>query len=147
MTNHIPNDLSYLSDAEFNSLSPQGEHAPGPEPLSPAAHAIHDAYWNEPDDGYENTALAACLRAVSEQLVPKVYLPERFYAGEDFEEYARQMTRQHLLAIADELDGYPDDKLTYEELEEMEQGISAYYDSLALQHPGKCVFHTDEPPL
>jgi hypothetical protein len=30
MTNHIPNDLSRLSDAEFNSLCPQGEHAPGP---------------------------------------------------------------------------------------------------------------------
>ena len=115
--------------------------------LSPAAQAIHDAYWNEPDDGYENTALAACLRAVAEQLVPQVYLPERFYSGEDFEEYARQMTRQHLLAIADELDGYPDDKLTYEELAEMEQGISSYYDSLALQHPGKCVFHADEPNL
>jgi hypothetical protein len=40
MTNHIPNDLSHLSDAEFNSLCPQGEHAPGPEPLSPAAQAV-----------------------------------------------------------------------------------------------------------
>ena len=37
MTNHIPNDLSHLSNAEFNSLCPQGEHAPGPEPLSSAA--------------------------------------------------------------------------------------------------------------
>jgi hypothetical protein len=34
-----------------------------------------------------------------------MYVPERFYSGEDFEEYARQMTRQHLLAIADELEG------------------------------------------
>jgi hypothetical protein len=49
--------------------------------------------------------MAAALRAVAEQLVPQVYLPERFYSGEDFEEYARQMTRQHLLAIADELEG------------------------------------------
>jgi hypothetical protein len=40
MTNHIPNDLSHLSEAEFNSLCPQGEHAPGPEPLSPAAQAV-----------------------------------------------------------------------------------------------------------
>jgi hypothetical protein len=30
MTDHIPNDLSHLSDAEFNALCPQGEHAPGP---------------------------------------------------------------------------------------------------------------------
>ena len=47
----------------------------------------------------------AALRAVAEQLVPQMYVPERFYSGEDFEEYARQMTRQHLLAIADELEG------------------------------------------
>jgi hypothetical protein len=30
MTDHIPNDLSHLSEEEFNSLCPQGEHAPGP---------------------------------------------------------------------------------------------------------------------
>ena len=29
MTDHLPNDLSHLSDAEFNALCPQGEHAPG----------------------------------------------------------------------------------------------------------------------
>jgi hypothetical protein len=29
MTDHIPNDLSHLSEAEFNALCPQGEHAPG----------------------------------------------------------------------------------------------------------------------
>ena len=26
-----------------NSLCPQGKHAPGPEPLSPAAEALHSA--------------------------------------------------------------------------------------------------------
>jgi hypothetical protein len=39
MTDHIPNDLSHLSEEEFNSLCPQGEHAPGPalaeQPLGP----------------------------------------------------------------------------------------------------------------
>jgi len=30
MTNHVPNDLSHLSEEEFNSLCPQGKHAPGP---------------------------------------------------------------------------------------------------------------------
>jgi hypothetical protein len=30
MTAHQPNDLSHLSEEEFNSLCPQGEHAPGP---------------------------------------------------------------------------------------------------------------------
>ena len=105
MTDHVPNDLSHLSDAEFNSLCPQGEHAPGPEPLSPAAQAVLDAYWDDaPLESGARCGLAAAIRAVAEQLVPQVYLPERFYSGEDYEEYARQMTRQHLLAIADELE-------------------------------------------
>jgi hypothetical protein len=79
--------------------------------LSPAAQAIFWAFnskfsWIEDGvPGPQFKAIAAALRAVAEQLVPQVYLPERFYSGEDFEEYARQMTRQHLLAIADELDG------------------------------------------
>ena len=30
MTDHVPNDLSHLSEEEFNSLCPQGEHAPVP---------------------------------------------------------------------------------------------------------------------
>jgi hypothetical protein len=72
--------------------------------LSPAAQAVRKAYYST-DDDLAGPALAAALRAVAEQLVPQVYLPERFYSGEDFEEYARQMTRQHLLAIADELEG------------------------------------------
>jgi hypothetical protein len=109
--------------------------------LSPAAQVIHDAYWNEPDDGYENTSLAACLRAAANALVPaKFYLTHR-----DRTVWETQLNLRHdLLAIADELDGYPDDKLTCEELVELEKGIATYYDSLALQHPGKCVFHGDE---
>ena len=43
MTDLSPNDLSHLSDEEFNALCPQGEHAPGPEPLSPAAQAVDHA--------------------------------------------------------------------------------------------------------
>ena len=74
--------------------------------LSPAAQAVLDAYWDDaPLESGARCGLAAAFRAVADQLVPQVYLPERFYSGEDFEEYARQMTRQHLLAIADELDG------------------------------------------
>ena len=34
-TDLSPNDLSHLSDEEFIALCPQGEHAPGPEPLRP----------------------------------------------------------------------------------------------------------------
>ena len=73
MTNHIPNDLSHLSDAEFNALCPQGEHAPGPQPLSPGAQAVLDAFNNrglssrEWHDGKAaSLKLAAALRAVSE---------------------------------------------------------------------------------
>ena len=79
--------------------------------LSPAAQAVFHAFNSKFDwieDGVpvpQFNAIAAALRAAAEQLVPQVYLPERFYSGEDFEEYARQMTRQHLLAIADELEG------------------------------------------
>jgi hypothetical protein len=49
MTDLTPNDLSHLSDEEFMSLCPQGEHAPGAEPLSPAAQAVLDAFRAVPD--------------------------------------------------------------------------------------------------
>ena len=42
MTDLTPTDLSHLSDEEFIALCPQGYHAPGPEPLSPAAEAMLD---------------------------------------------------------------------------------------------------------
>ena len=75
--------------------------------LSPAAQAILAAaqHYEINPECYSRQIAAAALRAAAEQLVPQVYLPERFYSGEDFEEYARQMIRQHLLAIADELEG------------------------------------------
>jgi hypothetical protein len=45
MTDFTPNDLSHLSDEEFNALAPQGYHAPGPATaLSPGAQAVLDAY-------------------------------------------------------------------------------------------------------
>jgi hypothetical protein len=87
VTDHIPNDLSHLSNAEFHSLCPQGEHAPGPEPLSPAAQAVVKAvdhyetnHWLTPRE-----VAAAALRAV-------VY-------GVDY------ITSEEILAIADELEG------------------------------------------
>ena len=63
MTDLTPNDLSHLSEDEFNALCPQGEHAPGPEPLSPAAQAVLDAY-EKANDCYRD-ALAASLRAAA----------------------------------------------------------------------------------
>jgi hypothetical protein len=70
MTEHVPNDLNHLSEEEFNSLCPQGEHAPGPEPLSPAAQAVLDA-WSDNTlytRDKEPQALAAALRAAASQL-------------------------------------------------------------------------------
>ena len=95
MTNHLPNDLSHLSDAEFNSLCPQGEHAPGPEPLSPAAQAVRKAYYST-DDDLAGPALAAALRAATDHL--GYLLP--------FEDSGR-VDVADLLAIANELEGIP----------------------------------------
>jgi len=95
MTDHTPNDLSHLSDAEFHSLCPQGEHAPGPQPLSPAAQAVLDAAFApwETTDTPESIA-AAALRAVADQVVPES-------TGIS---YTKQDIRTALLAIADELE-------------------------------------------
>jgi hypothetical protein len=78
MTDHIPNDLSHLSDAEFNALCPQGEHAPGPEHLSPAAQAVltsvtQQEYCLDPSDipneaGRIGRLAAKALRAVAHYL-------------------------------------------------------------------------------
>ena len=75
MTDHIPTDLSHLSEEEFNALCPQGEHAPGPEPLSPAAQAVLDAFKNQVELTWltkdpEQVGLAAALRAAADQVVP-----------------------------------------------------------------------------
>jgi hypothetical protein len=111
MTDHIPNDLSHLSEEEFHSLCPQGEHAPGPEPLSPAAQAVliaeaksrclreeHDCHpddsdWNGCYICVHRRGLAAALRAAVVQVAP-------------VSTNARQMKiRDELLAIANELEG------------------------------------------
>jgi hypothetical protein len=94
LTDHEPNDLSHLSDAEFNALCPQGEHAPGPEPLSPEAQAVLDAAfvpWETIDT--PQSIAAAVLRAAVVQVAP-------------VSTNARQMKiRNELLAIANELEG------------------------------------------
>ena len=93
MTDHVPNDLSHLSDAEFNSLCPQGEHAPGPEPLSPAAQAVLDATCY---DMPNRVLAAAALRAAANHL--SFLLPFEDSACVDVAD---------LLAIANELEGIP----------------------------------------
>ena len=99
MTNHEPNDLSHLSDAEFNSLCPQGEHAPGPEPLSPAAQAVLDAAVDV-NDLVCTDSIAAALRAVA--CKAKVL---EVCVGPGFSEIDEFIAVRDLLAIADELEG------------------------------------------
>jgi hypothetical protein len=104
-----PNDLSHLSDEEFNALAPQGYHATGPaEPLSPAAQAVLDAFNGFHELTNRRLKIAAVLRAAADQVVPDKCPPI-----EDFNEFdqgyavAHRTHRQALLAIAAELDDTP----------------------------------------
>ena len=70
--------------------------------LSPATHAVIDAYVDAPVSG--RIALAAALRAAADQVVPE----EPLYGGDQrwqYERDARQESRKKLLAIAAELEG------------------------------------------
>jgi hypothetical protein len=96
-----PNDLSHLSDEEFNALAPQGYHTTGPaEPLSPAAQAVKDAVLALYSDekvhkfGWQLDAptVAAALRAAVEQSTYQDAWDCQFTSAEK------------ILAIADELD-------------------------------------------
>ena len=81
----MTNDLSHMSDEDFNALCPQGHHAPGPEPLSPAAQTVLAAYYCE-KLLVGSKRIAAALRAVAVYS----YCP---------------MDRQRLAAIATEMEG------------------------------------------
>ena len=106
MTDLTPNDLSHLSDEEFIALCPQGEHAPGPEPLSPAAQAILDAYFTHADllnrEVSHEEMIAAALRALADQVVPQE--PEPRWWEPVRARFNRQCIRRRLLAIATELE-------------------------------------------
>lgn len=118
MTDLTPNDLSHLSDEECNALCPQGEHAPGAEPLSPQAQAVLDAFENASDGEYvegvwvvnERTMLAAALRAAADHVIPELQEPDWGacdYMHCDIELYTdHQRKRFAFLAIADELESH-----------------------------------------
>ena len=97
-----PNDLSHLSDEEFNALCPQGEHAPGPAPLSPAAKAIFFAADGMQPLQYRGRALAAALRALADQVTPSDAVEPRNNLPMAME---CQRIRAEILAIATELEG------------------------------------------
>ena len=106
MTAPLPSDLSHLSDEEFNALCPQGYHAPGPEPLSPTAEAVLDAYWetfNAPLEDAIHRPLTAALRALADQLRLELPLGDTDADAGVF--VAHQAIRAYIFAIATELEG------------------------------------------
>ena len=110
MNDLTPNDLSHLSDEEFIALCPQGEHAPGAKPLSPAARAVFETFnskfeWIEDGvPGPQFHAIAAAIRALVDQVVPEAANA----VGDDHDD-ARLLQwmriRLQLLTIATELEG------------------------------------------
>ena len=100
MIDLTPNDLSHLSDEEFNALCPQGEHAPGPEPLSPAAQAISDAYENT--RSYSETGLIAAIRELKDQVAPHRPIPLNPLEWGEYN--MTEIIRERLDAIATELE-------------------------------------------
>ena len=98
-----------MTDLTPNDLSPQGEHAPGPEPLSPTAEAIFFAADGMQPRQYRGRALAAAIRALADQVVPERLLCTR--TAEELTLYhegrldAAIRFRAEILAIATELEG------------------------------------------
>ena len=114
MKSDLPiNDLSHLSKEEFLTLCPQGEHAPGAEPLSIAAQAVMTAAtngnFNVVNDPVYKQCIAAALHAAADQVVPITDDPEWFSRNccERSVEIARNCVLAELLAIAAELEGQP----------------------------------------
>ena len=84
----------------------QGEHAPGPEPLSPAAEAIFFAADGMQPLKYRGRALGAALRALAEQLRLELPLGDTDADAGVFA--AHQAIYATILAIATELEGTND---------------------------------------
>lgn len=90
MTNLTPNDLSHLSDEAFEALCPQGEHAPGPEPLSPAAQKVLNAYIKGLATKRRD-AIAAALRTAADQLINVKWSVEMWELHQDFHSIATEL--------------------------------------------------------
>ena len=76
-------------------------------PLSPAAQAVEDAYFNADGFGYRN-GLAAALRAAADQVAPYESHPveSQFWDDESEREWQNNHhVRLQLLDIANELEG------------------------------------------
>ena len=83
-----------------------------PEPLSPAAAAVLDAFENASDGEYvegvwivnERTMLAAVMEAVADQVVPLETAPKEIRGADLYRITQRSRTRLDLLTIAAELE-------------------------------------------
>jgi hypothetical protein len=112
MTNPLPNDLSHLSEEEFNSLCPQGEHAPGPEPLSLAAQAVLNAAL-ETDFEIDLTNLDATLKASMKTVAAAALRAAVHWLAYETQLDDPMMTTTHVVdadrldAIAAELEALP----------------------------------------
>jgi hypothetical protein len=70
--------------------------------LSPAAQAVLNAVVPYP---IHEAAIAAALRAATDQVVPRESIKDPTWVGEAYKQ--RQETRAYLLAIATELEAQP----------------------------------------
>ena len=108
MTDPTFNNLGNLIFEEFNALCPQGEHAPGPEPLSPAAQALLDAVFDHWPGGYDHPGkprcVAAALRALADQLRLELPLGDTDADAGVFATH--QAIYRYLRDIATELEGH-----------------------------------------
>ena len=98
-----------LTNEEHEALLLMSEHAIA-APLSPAAQAVHDAFWSHPNgkplvqDCPDTDQLVAALRAAADQVVPKCDMPLLADDAADAAWDARDDVRDDLLSIAAELE-------------------------------------------
>ena len=104
MTDPTPNDLSHMSDEDFNALCTQGHHAPGAEQLSPAAQAVLNAAINTPWESPFEHDIAAALRAAADHMRHEFPLSTEYTEWDSGHDAGIQRAQNKILAIAAELD-------------------------------------------
>ena len=102
MTDLTPHDYSYLGHMKWLTSSTQRKHAPGPEPLSPAAQAVLDAALPHQVHRY---AAAAALRAAEHEIDAPLGITCLPDEQERWYRLGVANFKRKLLAIATELEG------------------------------------------
>jgi hypothetical protein len=92
-----------LSAMQQNGRPPSSRQAMT-KPLSPAAQAVEDAYFNADGFGYRN-GLAAALRAAADQADPRKHIEDIDYVHEMYTDGCHD-TIATFLNIADELEAH-----------------------------------------